>query len=185
MDHVVVAPRWSRAQLIAAGTAALLVLGILGFILTGFTNFTEMTNHAVFGLFQTNGFHNVVYLILGVFWLLGASLMVGAGLTMASTTLFWLLLVAATAGVISPSGQEVGPFLPIEQAALTNLTTDQGRTRLHETVVRHGGRRPARARGGRRRDRGREDDRRGDQPTLCRVLPDLHWSTCPSSSRER
>jgi hypothetical protein len=49
-----------------------LVLGILGFILTGFTNFTEMTNHAVFGLFQTNGFHNVVYLILGVFWLLGA-----------------------------------------------------------------------------------------------------------------
>src|SRR5258708_26315891 len=29
MDHVVVAPRWSRAQLIAAGTAGLLVLGIL------------------------------------------------------------------------------------------------------------------------------------------------------------
>ncbi len=49
-----------------------LVLGILGFILTGFTNFTEMTDHAIFGLFQTNGFHNTIYLILGVFWLLGA-----------------------------------------------------------------------------------------------------------------
>ncbi len=49
-----------------------LVLGILGFILTGFTNFTEMTNHSIFGLFQTNGFHNLIYLILGLFWLLGA-----------------------------------------------------------------------------------------------------------------
>jgi hypothetical protein len=49
-----------------------LALGILGFILTGFTNYTEMTDHAIFGLFQTNGFHNTVYLILGLFWLLGA-----------------------------------------------------------------------------------------------------------------
>ena len=31
------------------------------------------------------------------------------------------LLVAATIGVISPSGSEVGPFLAIEQAALTQL----------------------------------------------------------------
>ncbi len=49
-----------------------LVLGILGFILTGVTNYTEMTNHAIFGVFQTNGFHNTVYLILGLLWLLGA-----------------------------------------------------------------------------------------------------------------
>ncbi|MGB8255790.1 MAG: DUF4383 domain-containing protein, partial [Pseudonocardiaceae bacterium] len=49
-----------------------LVLGILGFILTGLANYTEMTDHSILGLFQTNGFHNTVYLILGVFWLLGA-----------------------------------------------------------------------------------------------------------------
>jgi hypothetical protein len=49
-----------------------LVLGILGFLLTGFTNFTEMTDHSILGLFQTNGFHNLVFLVLGLFWLLGA-----------------------------------------------------------------------------------------------------------------
>mgnify|MGYP001138015935 CR=1 FL=1 len=32
-----------------------------------------------------------------------------------------LLLTAATIGVVSPNGKEVGPFLPIEQAALTIL----------------------------------------------------------------
>ncbi|MGH3781124.1 MAG: hypothetical protein ACRDRO_10995 [Pseudonocardiaceae bacterium] len=31
-----------------------LVLGILGFILTGFAGYTEMTDHAILGLFQTN-----------------------------------------------------------------------------------------------------------------------------------
>jgi hypothetical protein len=49
-----------------------IVLGILGFILTGFANYTEMTDHSIIGLFQTNGFHNTVYIILGLLWLLGA-----------------------------------------------------------------------------------------------------------------
>src|SRR4029079_18551534 len=58
----------------------------------------------------------------------GALLMTGAGIVMAWSTLFWVLVVAATLGVISPSGQEVGPFLPIEQAALTGLVDDRART---------------------------------------------------------
>lgn len=33
----------------------------------------------------------------------------------------WVLLLVAAAGTISPSGQEVGPFLPMEQAALAGL----------------------------------------------------------------
>lgn len=49
-----------------------LVLGIIGFIQTGFTKFTEMTDHAILGLVPTNGFHNLVYLIFGVVWMLGA-----------------------------------------------------------------------------------------------------------------
>jgi MFS family permease len=40
---------------------------------------------------------------------------------------FWLLL-AATIGVISPSGNEVGPFLSIEQAALSQLLPGERRT---------------------------------------------------------
>jgi PadR family transcriptional regulator, regulatory protein PadR len=56
-----------------------LVLGIIGFIQTGFTNFTEMTDHWILGLFQTNGFHNLVYVIFGLLWMLGAFALTPAG----------------------------------------------------------------------------------------------------------
>jgi MFS family permease len=60
----------------------------------------------------------------------GAVLMTLAGLLFAATTNFWLLLLAATVGVVSPSGQEVGPFQPIEQAALTRMVSGQARTNI-------------------------------------------------------
>lgn len=60
----------------------------------------------------------------------GAVLVVLAGAVFAVTDSFALLLVAATIGVISPSGNEVGPFLPIEQAALAQVVPDQQRTRM-------------------------------------------------------
>src|SRR4051794_8469536 len=50
--------------------------------------------------------------------IVGAALMVVAGVLFASTRSPVLLLVAATIGVISPSGSEIGPFLAVEQAAL-------------------------------------------------------------------
>ncbi len=52
--------------------------------------------------------------------LVGAGLMVFAGVLFATTSSFLPLLVGATLGVISPSGNEVGPFLAIEQAALAD-----------------------------------------------------------------
>jgi MFS family permease len=54
--------------------------------------------------------------------------MAGAGLAFAFTTSLSLLVVAGTIGVISPSGGEVGPFLPIEQAALSQVVPDRART---------------------------------------------------------
>jgi MFS family permease len=60
--------------------------------------------------------------------IIGAALMAGAGLTFAVTGNWWLLVLAGTIGVISPSGHEVGPFLSIEQAALSHLVTDRTRT---------------------------------------------------------
>src|SRR5215213_8503209 len=39
-----------------------------------------------------------------------------------------ILLIAATLGVISPSGSEVGPFLAVEQAALTEIIPGERRT---------------------------------------------------------
>jgi MFS family permease len=61
---------------------------------------------------------------------IGAMLMTAAALVFASTTLLWLLLLAGTVGVISPSGHEVGPFLSIEQAALSHVVTDRTRTEV-------------------------------------------------------
>ena len=62
--------------------------------------------------------------------IVGAALMAAAGLAFASTTNLWLLIVAGTIGVISPSGNEVGPFLSIEQAALSHVVTDRNRTEV-------------------------------------------------------
>ncbi|HEX5823420.1 MAG TPA: MFS transporter [Candidatus Limnocylindrales bacterium] len=54
----------------------------------------------------------------------GSLLMVGAGLLFAVTSWVPLLILAATIGVISPTGNEVGPFLAVEQAALSQATPD-------------------------------------------------------------
>jgi MFS family permease len=62
---------------------------------------------------------------------LGALLMAAAGVVFAGSTGFVVLLVAATLGVLSPSGSEVGPFLPIEQAALTEVTPAERRTSIY------------------------------------------------------
>lgn len=62
--------------------------------------------------------------------ILGAFLMVFAGILFALTRNFVFLLIAATVGVISPSGYEVGPFLSLEQAALSQIVPDQRRTHI-------------------------------------------------------
>jgi len=62
--------------------------------------------------------------------IIGAVLMVFAGVLFALTRNFIVLLIAATIGVISPSGYEVGPFLSIEQAALSQIITDERRTQV-------------------------------------------------------
>jgi MFS family permease len=62
--------------------------------------------------------------------LLGAAMMAAAGVLFAVTTSFWLLLLAATLGIISPAGNEVGPFLAIEQAALSQSIPATERTRI-------------------------------------------------------
>ncbi len=58
----------------------------------------------------------------------GAGLMVLAGVVFASTTWLPLLILAGAIGVISPTGNEVGPFLAVEQAALSQTVHDVRRT---------------------------------------------------------
>ena len=62
--------------------------------------------------------------------LLGALLMTAGGAVFLLTREPWLMAIAAIVGVISPSGNEIGPFLAIEQAALTERMPDRERTRL-------------------------------------------------------
>jgi MFS family permease len=61
--------------------------------------------------------------------LLGAGLMVMAGIVFGLTGNIVLLMLAAIIGVISPSGNEIGPFLSLEQAALSQLLPAAQRTR--------------------------------------------------------
>ncbi|MBI5052339.1 MAG: MFS transporter [Chloroflexi bacterium] len=60
--------------------------------------------------------------------IVGAGLMIFAGILFGLTNNIVLLFVAATIGVISPSGSEVGPFLSIEQAALSQSIPNEKRT---------------------------------------------------------
>jgi MFS family permease len=60
----------------------------------------------------------------------GALLMAAAGLAFAFTSNFLFLVAAGTIGVVSPSGNEVGPFLPIEQAALSQVVPARSRTEV-------------------------------------------------------
>ncbi len=60
--------------------------------------------------------------------LVGAALMLLAGVVFAVTTDFWVIVISATIGVLSPSGNEVGPFLAVEQASLSHVVGDERRT---------------------------------------------------------
>jgi MFS family permease len=61
--------------------------------------------------------------------LLGAGLMVLAGIVFSLSGNPFLLVIAGIIGVISPSGNEIGPFLSLEQAALSQLLPAEKRTR--------------------------------------------------------
>ena len=60
--------------------------------------------------------------------IIGALLMMFAGVVFIMTSNPVLLICAAVFGVISPSGNEIGPFLPIEQAMLSQLVSKEKRT---------------------------------------------------------
>lgn len=62
--------------------------------------------------------------------IIGAVLIVLGGTLFALPVGFPLLLLGATIGVISPSGGEVGPFLSIEQASLSQTITNEERTHI-------------------------------------------------------
>ncbi|KAI1662189.1 MFS general substrate transporter [Daldinia decipiens] len=62
---------------------------------------------------------------------LGALLMSASGVVFALFGSYWVLLVAAVVGVISPSGNEIGPFRAIEESIVAQLTDPQKRSDIY------------------------------------------------------
>ena len=60
--------------------------------------------------------------------IISSLLVVVAGIVFALTNWLPLLIVAGIVGVISPTGNEVGPFLAVEQASLSEVVTARRRT---------------------------------------------------------
>ena len=58
----------------------------------------------------------------------GAVLMAACGVVFALSGNYWVLLFAAVFGVITPSGNEVGPFRAIEESTLAHLTPSEHRS---------------------------------------------------------
>ncbi|RMZ91210.1 hypothetical protein DV736_g1534, partial [Chaetothyriales sp. CBS 134916] len=60
----------------------------------------------------------------------GAFSMACSGIVFALLSNFWILLAAAVFGVISPSGNEIGPFRAIEESTLAHLIPKNDRTSI-------------------------------------------------------
>jgi MFS family permease len=62
--------------------------------------------------------------------LAGSALAIITSVMFTFQTNFWVLLFSAVVGVISPSGNEIGPFMAIELSALSQVSRDEDRTML-------------------------------------------------------
>ncbi|ORY62578.1 major facilitator superfamily domain-containing protein [Pseudomassariella vexata] len=62
---------------------------------------------------------------------LGAVLMAASGIIFVVSGNYWVLLIAAICGVISPSGNEIGPFRAIEESIVAQLTAPENRSDIY------------------------------------------------------
>ncbi|KAK5086218.1 hypothetical protein LTR70_000004 [Exophiala xenobiotica] len=68
----------------------------------------------------------------------GSLLMAASGVVFAITGNFWILLLASMVGVISPSGNEIGPFKAIEESIVSQLTPSMDRSSMLAWYTLHG-----------------------------------------------
>lgn len=106
--------------------AIYIVAGIIGFIVSGFANITEMTDKSILGLFLVNPYHNIVHIGIGAFWLLGAFALTPAGnegLNIAIGGVYALATVIGFLGYLNllaiPAGLDGDNFLHLATALAT------------------------------------------------------------------
>ena len=67
--------------------------------------------------------------------LVGAIMMAISGAVFATTSNYLALLIAAIVGVISPSGNEIGPFRAVEESTLAHLVAEHRRSDVYTWYV--------------------------------------------------
>lgn len=94
-------------------------IGVVGFFWTGlFTNFTEMTTEALFGLFLINPFHNVVHIAVGAVWIAAGLVLTPPGTEGVNFAIGGFYLLAAVLGFLGylslvsvPGGNDLDNYL--------------------------------------------------------------------------
>ncbi|PKS13182.1 hypothetical protein jhhlp_000527 [Lomentospora prolificans] len=61
----------------------------------------------------------------------GSSLMIVSGVTFALSENYWVLLIGAILGILSPNGGETGPFRAIEESTVAHLTNTRRRSDIY------------------------------------------------------
>src|SRR5258708_8563138 len=120
------------ARLLAYGSVyVILVFYLIGLGLTevqsGLVLTLTLAGDVVVSLFLTTRADRIGRRLMLI---IGSILMATAGLAFASSHNLFFLIVSGTIGVISPSGNEVVPFLSIEQAALSHIVPSSARTEV-------------------------------------------------------
>ncbi|GAA5904824.1 hypothetical protein JCM8208_001368 [Rhodotorula glutinis] len=125
------------ALLITSRFVRLIGFGAIAPLLVLYLNLCGFSARSA-GLFLTLTLLGDVVLSLGVSWVadgvgrrrvlaLGSALMAGSGFAFYLSRSYTVLLLAATFGVISPSGNEVGPFSSVEISTLSQLVQPEDR----------------------------------------------------------
>lgn len=75
-------------------------IGVIGFFITGFDSFTEVTGEQALGLFSINPFHNIVHIGTGAVWLTAAYLLVRPATEGANFAIGGFYVLAAVLGYL-------------------------------------------------------------------------------------
>ncbi len=119
------APRSIEQNFSMIAGSVYVVGGIIGFFITGFGSITEMTNHALLGVFMLNPYHNIVHIAIGGLWLIAAFALTPPGtqgMNIAIGGVYALATVLGFLGYLSllsiPSGMAGDNFLHLVSALL-------------------------------------------------------------------
>jgi Domain of unknown function (DUF4383) len=106
--------------------AIYVAIGVIGFFVTGFSNFTERTTDAFLGIFYLNGFHNVVHIALGALWITAALVLTPVGTEGVNFAIAGFYLLAAILGFLGylslvsvPAGNDADNYLHLITAVVT------------------------------------------------------------------